>query len=163
MGYIDSANIKVFPTTQRQTQDASARMMTEYNLTSIINRLVDKKCFVISSDTLDSDGYFVIDNSRFEFNLFGYYFSIESIDKILNSITELNNKAKRKDSSVGAVLFSNDDVDSSKLAIVAEIKISGNEDTINNMSWQRLDGTDDSASGKYTGINFLLEPLSNYT
>ena len=54
-------------------------MMTEFNLTSIINRLVDKKCFVISGDQLDDDGYFAIDNGRFEFNIFGYYFSLLAI------------------------------------------------------------------------------------
>ena len=175
MGYIHSDNIKVFPTTQRSNKDASARMMTEFNLTSIINRLVDKKCFVISGDQLDNDGYFAIDNGRFEFNIFGYYFSILSITELLkaiiistdNSLYDIMQQKQHLDTEPSAILFKAEDIDSSRLHIVAKIQITGNTDTINNMSWQRLAGTDiensDTGNLEYTGIQFALEPSENFT
>jgi len=140
-------------------------MMTEFNLTSIINRLVDKKCFVISGDRLDDKGYFVIDSGRFEFNMFGYYFSISNIYEILNSIpigdTTLGNIAKLK-LGTNAILFEEgeDKINTPNLHIVAKISISGNDKSINNMSWQRLNGTD--KDGKYEGIEFALESATRF-
>lgn len=172
MGYIHSDNIKVFPTTQRSNKDASARMMTEFNLTSIINRLVDKKCFVISGDQLDDDGYFAIDNGRFEFNIFGYYFSILNITELLKAVnvntdTSLYDimqlKAVPVSTEPSAILFKAEDIiDSSRLHIVAKIQITGNTDTINNMSWYKLAGTDNENS-EYTGIEFALESGDKFT
>lgn len=170
MGYIHSDNIKVFPTTQRSNKDASARMMTEFNLTSIINRLVDKKCFVISGDQLDNDGYFAIDNGRFEFNIFGYYFSILSITELLKAVTvspdkslyDIMQQKQHLDTEPSAILFKAEDIDSSKLHIVAKIQITGNTDNINNMSWQRLEGTD-TENLEYTGIQFELESAEKFT
>lgn len=172
MGYIHSDNIKVFPTTQRSNKDASARMMTEFNLTSIINRLVDKKCFVISGDQLDNDGYFAIDNGRFEFNIFGYYFSILNITELLKAVTvspdkslyDIMQQKQHLDTEPSAILFKAEDIDSSKLHIVAKIQITGNTDNINNMSWQRLEGTDtDTENSQYNGIEFSLEDGSKFT
>lgn len=169
MGFINSGNIKVFPTTQRSEKDSSARMMTEFNLTSIINRLVDKKCFVISTDQIDSDGYFAIDSGRFEFNIFGYYFSVSSVEEILKAINisenitlyDLIKYKPHVDGEPSAILFNESDLtDSSKLHIVARIKISGNTNNINNMSWQRLDGTD--KDDKYEGIEFALESATKF-
>ena len=74
MGYIHSDNIKVFPTTQRSNKDASARMMTEFNLTSIINRLVDMDSFIVTTHASNQE----MDDSieEYIFNINGYLFTV---------------------------------------------------------------------------------------
>lgn len=67
--FLNSLNVKVFPSTLRNTFDPSARLTTEYNLCSIINRLVDQESFVISSN---------IEDTIFYFNIHGYIFSVKS-------------------------------------------------------------------------------------
>ena len=57
MANILSKNIRVFPTTQRENVDPSAKFTTEYNLTSLLNKLLDRKAFVITSDDALKTGY----------------------------------------------------------------------------------------------------------
>lgn len=78
MSFIKSNSIKVFPCGGRNSEfDVAAKLTTEYNLVSIINRLVDQKSFVVS-DTVpsitpgSSPSTFTTD---FVFNLNGYLFS----------------------------------------------------------------------------------------
>lgn len=69
--YLESNNIMVFPSTTREASIASnGQYLTEYNLTNIINRLTDRAAFVISNSFNSSS------NQDFEFNIYGYYFSI---------------------------------------------------------------------------------------
>lgn len=67
--FINSYQVKVFPTTLRTEFDPQARLTTEYNLCSIINRLVDCESFVISQN---------IEDPIFYFNVNGYIYSIDS-------------------------------------------------------------------------------------
>ena len=78
MGNILSNNIRVFPTTQRENVDPSAKFTTEYNLTSLLNKLLDRKAFVITSDDYFKCINKIVDS--LEFNIMGYFFSINSLD-----------------------------------------------------------------------------------
>ena len=69
MAYINSSYIDVFPSTKRNSQ-RSARLLTEANLISIINQIVDKDAFVITQEYTGSG------TDSFEFNIHGYYFKV---------------------------------------------------------------------------------------
>ena len=61
--YLQSENISIFPTPNRGTNyQPQARLVTEFNLTNIVNRLVDKESFVISYK-----------NNKITFNIYGYW------------------------------------------------------------------------------------------
>lgn len=61
--YLQSENISIFPTPNRgTTYQPQARLVTEFNLTNIVNRLVDKESFVISYK-----------NNKITFNIYGYW------------------------------------------------------------------------------------------
>ena len=80
---IQSNNIRVFPTTQREIVDPSAKFTTEYNLTSLLNKLLDRKAFVITPDsairvTKGTDNKYRI--NTLEFNIEGYFFVINNLD-----------------------------------------------------------------------------------
>lgn len=76
MSNLISENIIVFPSTQR-TKDAAASFTTEYNLTSLINKLLDVDAFVVSHD-LESTGDII---KNIQFNIRGYYFDCVNIQK----------------------------------------------------------------------------------
>lgn len=68
---IASNKIKIFPSARRNfSGDRFSRLMSESTLVSLINKLVDKDGFVITSEFSS--------NSPLEFNIHGYYFRIES-------------------------------------------------------------------------------------
>lgn len=74
MSYFPSAQINVFPATRRTYSGARLnRLMSEASLTSIINKLVDCDSFVITTEDKFAD----ITTETFEFNLHGYYFSVD--------------------------------------------------------------------------------------
>jgi hypothetical protein len=89
MGYILSDKISVFPCGGRNaTYDQFARLTTEYNLVSIINRLVDKKSFIVTSHNAFS-GKEDAPSSSYMFNIGGYLFNVEGgIKFIINSLGE---------------------------------------------------------------------------
>lgn len=76
MSNLISENIIVFPATQR-TKDAAASFTTEYNLTSLINKLLDVDAFVVSHE-LESTGDTI---KNIQFNIRGYYFDCVNIQK----------------------------------------------------------------------------------
>lgn len=92
MSQIKSSSISVFPCANRgefgnTNFNLQSRLTSEYNLTSIINQLVDKNSFVISpSDTIKP----VDTSSPISFNINGYYFKIDSIE---NAIGEFSNSS----------------------------------------------------------------------
>lgn len=60
---LESNKISIFPTPNRgATYQPQARLVTEFNLTNIVNRLVDKESFVISYE-----------NNEIIFNIYGYW------------------------------------------------------------------------------------------
>ena len=74
MSYIESNNIKVFPTTQRdQTNYPESKLMSESNIVNLSNRLTENQSYVISG--LNYDG---ITLSPGECVINGYYFKINN-------------------------------------------------------------------------------------
>ena len=80
-----SNNIRVYPCSNRNPEsDYTARLTTEYNLVSIINRLVDMKSFCVSTfqgcylgdDTTKS---LISSINEFMFNINGYLFNLNNI------------------------------------------------------------------------------------
>lgn len=73
---VQSNAIKVFPTTKRSDEvDRNARLMSEQNLISIVNRLTGLKSFIINIPpeiTINASSITIPTNS--EFNIGGYYF-----------------------------------------------------------------------------------------
>lgn len=60
---LESSKISIFPTPNREaTYQPQARLITEFNLINIVNRLVDKESFVISYK-----------NNEIIFNIYGYW------------------------------------------------------------------------------------------
>ena len=70
-GYIHSDNIRIFPCANRSAAYANtSRRTTEYNLVSIINRLVDRDYFVLQGVTDES---VTADTAvAYVFNIHGY-------------------------------------------------------------------------------------------
>lgn len=87
MSYVQSDQIKVFPTTRRAKKQQDARLMTEKALAGIINQLIDKDAFIVTSkDNVSS-------NNSFEFNIKGYYFEVSTLSDITNLFnTDTTNK-----------------------------------------------------------------------
>ena len=80
MGFISSDNILVFPCGRRESKyDITARLTTEYNLVSIINRLVDKESFLVT-DIAFSTGFTTTSTTLFSFNIGGYLFTTSIAD-----------------------------------------------------------------------------------
>ena len=78
---VASDNIRVYPCSNRNPEsDYMARLTTEYNLVSIINRVVDMKSFCVST----FQGYSLDTNpsissvSEFMFNINGYLFNLNN-------------------------------------------------------------------------------------
>ena len=69
---ISTSNINVYPCANRTGTDINAYMNTEYNIVSIVNRLVDQKSFVVSNAIESS--------SKFVFNINGYLFTVDSTE-----------------------------------------------------------------------------------
>lgn len=74
MKVVKSSNIKVYPCSNRNpSYDINSRYPTEYNIVSVVNRLVDMKSFCVTTfDSLPED----LDS--FLFNVNGYLFDIDS-------------------------------------------------------------------------------------
>lgn len=79
MAYISSDEIAVFPCGGRSELYPNSKLTTEFNLTNIINRLIDVESFVINKE-YETNGLV----NDLEFNLKGYYFKVNS-----NSVTSL--------------------------------------------------------------------------
>ena len=73
MPYIKSNAINVFPCANRGTAyNLQSRLTSEYNLTNIINQLIDTDSFVISNNL----------SNGISFNIHGYYFSVSDYTSI---------------------------------------------------------------------------------
>lgn len=142
MGNILSNNIRVFPTTQRENVDPSAKFTTEYNLTSLLNKLLDRKAFVITSDDDLVCTSKVIDS--LEFNIMGYFFSITNLD--------LSDIMTGDSGYIDAVI-----------QITRQDYISG----VNFKNWWQLGGSDTSPNtpetSNYTGITFRRSNNPTFT
>ena len=84
MSTVASNAITVFPSTKRGSTQRSARLISEENLVNIINKLVDKDSFVVSTN----DGLSSI--SPFMFNIHGYLFTVSALSNITTSFSSAN-------------------------------------------------------------------------
>ena len=82
---IKSEDVYVFPVANRPKYDPAGRLTTEYNLTSILNRLLDKKSFVVTQ----KDDNISITSGEFEFNINGYFFHIVDIKDLIDNLKSL--------------------------------------------------------------------------
>ena len=119
LNFVKSENIRIFPCGGRNaTLDAAARLTTEYNLVSIINRLVDQGSFVITP----SYSYVANNTNEFTFNIGGYLFTLnaygvnELIELIKNVKSGTNETTSLIDTSTGTA------VSGKKLCLVAYIE-----------------------------------------
>ena len=72
---VKSNKIKVFPTTKRSDEaDRNARLMSEQNLISIVNRLTGLKSFIIHMPSIRIETNSITIPTDSEFNIGGYYF-----------------------------------------------------------------------------------------
>lgn len=92
--YINSYNIKVYPSAKREDGcDRNAKLTTEQNLVNIINRLTSLDAFIINGlnitdNTTNSSGITISSGSC---NIHGYYFNIsEDINIDSNSLGDDN-------------------------------------------------------------------------
>ena len=72
---LNKNNIHVFPVTNKPSEKQS-RLTTEYNITNIVNRLLDNKSFVITSEVTSGE-------SALEFNIQGYYVKVDKISDLI--------------------------------------------------------------------------------
>ena len=79
MAFIDREKITVFPVANKPT-DPLSRLNTEYNLTNIVNRLVDTRNFVITNNE-ELQGQ----HQPFEFNINGYYVKVKGPETELDT------------------------------------------------------------------------------
>ena len=131
MSYLHTQSINVFPSTKRSNKQVSARLMTEASIVGIINKLIDKEGFVI---TKKED---INPQHSFEFNIFGYYFIVDSIQTLID-IDSYNDTPEVKE------IYGN---------II--IERTGN--------YNELWGQDDDDTQLYSGITFSTTPLVDST
>ena len=144
MGNILSNNIRVFPTTQRENVDPSAKFTTEYNLTSLLNKLLDRKAFVITSDDALKTGYHN-DNKKIdnlEFNIMGYFFSMIDFE-------------------IGEYMTGDSGYINAIIKITSQDYIASDSNTLKFGNWWQLNGSDDS--DYYSGITFETASTPTFT
>lgn len=138
--FLNSEAVGVFPTTGRPQKDPLGRLTTEYNLTSLINTLLDVDGFVITNNI---DGFDNNSTGAFQFNIKGYIFTIHKIGDFLGS----------SDLSTFNDLYASIKIN---LSAGSSTTSTGNEN-LNKI--QSVEGEDvfkvgDENYGKYTGLKF---------
>lgn len=137
MAYTKSNNIQIFPVTNRPKYDPAGRLTTEYNLTSLLNKLLDVDGFVI---TTNPDAINTINSEvPFDFNIHGYMIHIKNIKDIIPSNVTING------TQIYAILKIQTASNSAKNLRVDHIS-GGDDDNDNN--------TSNDNNSEYTGIIF---------
>lgn len=145
--YLNSEAVGVFPTTGRPQKDPLGRLTTEYNLTSLINTLLDVDGFVVTNNI---DGFNINSIGTFQFNIKGYIFTIHKIGDFLKS---LNNSTDTSLSNA-TNLFASIEIE---LNAGSSITSTGNENLNRIQSIVGIDAVEGNYSGKYTGLNISPE------
>ena len=141
--YLNSKAVGVFPTTGRPQKDPLGRLTTEYNLTSLINTLLDVDGFVITNNI---DGFDNTSQIDFQFNIKGYIFTIHKIGDLLESL----NKSTDTSLSNAKKLFASIEIklDSGSSAADKE------DENLNRIqSIVGADVVEGKDKGNYTGLN----------
>lgn len=145
-GTFNSNELKIFPTSKRNDAiDRNARLTSEQNLVSMINRLTDQKSFVIDGLNIEknSNGTFTLSDGSC--NIYGYYFKFTFT-------------GGKKQLSFGAL------PDGSKLYL----RLSISTNVVNNIAFTELSGTDNAQSNLYTGLELItsenteIDDANNY-
>lgn len=139
--YLNSEAVGVFPTTGRPQKDPLGRLTTEYNLTSLINTLLDVDGFVI---THNIDGFDNDSEEAFQFNIKGYIFTIHKIGNFLST----------SDFSNASNLFASIKI---KIDAGSSTTSTGNENLNRIQSIVGIDAVEGNYNGKYTGLNISPE------
>lgn len=139
--------IQVFPSTRRTATQISARMFSEKPIVDITNKLIDTEGFVITNNNVQ--GYVSLD-SRFEFDLYGYYFNINQVSLIVN-----------------AVLSETPDATKIYAKITLDNVPGNNANLSAGIEYQELHGQDTNPGitnddSVYTGVEFVTEIPSAY-
>lgn len=83
-GYLNSSLVQVFPSSRRDdTFDRNARLNTEQNLISIVNRLNSVDSFVIDGLNLSANKDGSISITAGSCNIHGYYFKLKALENIV--------------------------------------------------------------------------------
>ena len=104
MGYVASKNIRIFPTSNRSTNNGT-NWVTEYNLAGILRSILSEKSFVISDAP---EG-----GKPFEFVINGYYVKVADWTNIEGATDE---------GSCTLVVFEKTDGDNENSKVVAKVK-----------------------------------------
>lgn len=157
MAYISSNNISVFPTSGRPTHDPWGRLTTEYNLTSLINTLLNVDGFVITdpggytnvASGVNDAGSNPITQGRFQFNIKGYIFTIFDISTLIEQFSNenaiyANLKIKIEDGS----------------SIAQTAPLNGDNDNKLVYHMQSIEGGDEGDS--YQGVKFTTAKEEGY-
>lgn len=81
---LSTANVDVFPSARRVRTQASARLFSESSFVNIVNKLIDTGGYVITPETDDNTATYIgfKPSEKFDFNIFGYYFTVEKASDI---------------------------------------------------------------------------------
>lgn len=82
MFYLHTSDISLFPATNKPT-DPSSRLTTSYNLTNIVNRLLNVDGFVVNSNLEFIENNY--DKNFIEFNLNGYLIRVENLKSMIDA------------------------------------------------------------------------------
>lgn len=137
--HVSSENIQIFPIANRKDKDPLGRLTTEYNLTSILNKLLDVDGFVISWNKNDE---------IIVFNLHGYLITAD-LSNIIGSFSGNNIYAY-----ITITDYNNEGATEYEKNFLAQLNgkdVMGNDTAVTNY-------------GKYTGVTFSdSEPTSSQT
>ena len=140
---IGSTNIRVFPTTLRENADPSAKFTTEYNLTSLLNKLLDVEAFVTNAYsskiiTVNNNSYIL---DKIDFNIMGYFFSIRDLD-IKDILTKNGNTGY-----INACITINQQQDPT---------------STNFTNWWQLQGNDTTVTNNYNGLTLSFSSTNTF-
>lgn len=83
MAYVNSEQIRVFPSVGRSNYDIESQLMNENNISQIVRSLCrERKSYVLSTE---------LSTGSFEFVIYGFYFKILNASNTLSSITSGEN------------------------------------------------------------------------
>jgi hypothetical protein len=127
--YFESNKIRVFPSSNRDDKyDRNARLNTEHNLISLVNRLTKFQSFVIKGLSVDNEDNCIYAGSC---NIYGYYFELDKID-----LSNINNKYIYLQIQLSSLSINTEDSN-----VYTTIK--------------QLDGDDISETGSYNGLSIV--------
>ena len=154
MAFLKSKKVKVFPCGGRAKQyDPLARLTTEYNLVSLINRLVDKNSFIVTSHNNGED----ISNKTDDYiiNIDGYLFTIEGGAKpITESCSAQSGTYIIAYINVQSYFGVDDNTYYQQLGPIEEIPITPGVNPNNIYNDGILDSSEDETTSEFKSISF---------